>query len=678
MIERHGVTSTTGDSRWQRASSRANVSLIPQLDSKALNSHRDSVVESQDAISPVTLEASLEESTGGSSQQQSTGNSNDRQPSLHEPNASNGERTTHSSRVHDAPSNQDASNSQFLARKPSILKEDERVQASESSTATTVASKRCHQCQDLDEAQWHPQTCDGCVRASGNGMTISPSPCEKKGLSKKARPGLWCKDCLTLKGLPGEGNRTRRNAKHGCPDCATLREEAGLPRGKRKSAASSTPKGQGTSQAGRSQSEPGNSRSTPKKEAGLSRSNRKSATSLTRKGQGSSPAQEAQSEPRNSGATPKKAGLSQRATHKTFADIWQRQNGKTAQPASNKPGKLAVDSKQQHERNRGFDPSTESDDLDNPPKPIKNSTQVDVFGRPKDHPESVRQIQENFRRWEAQPPAAAGRSSDFFDEDGTPNRSSTAVPTAPAPYLAPLQMTVLPGTGQASGHSDRTLDPTLPMNDPSQVAGELQQPSRYEDHTEAMSHTPQMGDSIPSLENNNANGAQQQRPGEESGAFALSAPVPDPFPGAPSGPNEPQRNAGSLRDFMYPDPMEFSRPSTHFEDAMSDIERSRTFETSSPAPFDDDRRDTEWPIGFEASPASFDLSGMPESADPEPADPPATQRHPGMRDSSIDPMLSDVPTQLAASTSPANSSPAITNNNENNGEQDGEEEDMFD
>lgn len=378
--------------------------------------------------------------------------------------------------------------------------------------------------------------CDGCVRASSNGRAISPSPCEKKGPSKKARSGLWCKDCLTLKGLPGEGNRTRRNARHGCQDCATLREEAGLPRGKRKSAASSTPKGQGPSQARRSQSEPGNSRSTPKK-----------------------------------------AGPSQRATHKTFAAIWQRQNGKTAQPASNKPGKLAVASKQQHERKRGFDPSTESDDPDNPPEPIKNSTLVDVF---KDHSESIRRIQENFRRWKAQPPAAAGRSSDFFDEDGTP-------------FLA----------------------------------------------------------------NNNANGPQQQRSGQESDAFARSPPVPSPSPGAPSGPNEPQRNASSLRDFMYPDPMEFSRPSTRFEDAMSDIQRSRT---------------------FEASPAPFDFSGLPESATPAPADPPAPQRHPDVQDSLIDPRLLEVPLQPAASTAPANGSPATTNNNQNNGEQDGEEEDMFD
>lgn len=145
---------------------------------------------------------------------------------------------------------------------------------------------------------------------------------------------------MRIKTQPGIGGRTRRNAKHGCEECAKLRGEA-RPRGKRQAGHSSTSNGQGTPPA-------------------------------------------TQVRPRNSRPPPRWS----------LSFTWQKQNpGETAQSIRRKEWKLAAGSKQRQGQNRGFDPPTDSDDPDNPTKPNTDNPQVDFFGKPKDPSLSLHQIQ---------------------------------------------------------------------------------------------------------------------------------------------------------------------------------------------------------------------------------------------------------------------------------------------
>ncbi|KAI7775421.1 hypothetical protein LA080_006844 [Diaporthe eres] len=362
----------------------------------------------------------------------------------------------------------------------------------------------------LGEDQLELQKSDDCVFATGHGINECLPPSDKQTPSKTAGPAnatrKWCRDCIRLKTLPGENGRSRRNAKHGCLKCAELRGEAG-PRGKRQAGHSSTPNGQGNPPATQAQPEPGNSRPTPKKPLPLS-------------------------------------------------SIWQRQNpGETAQSVHRKEWKLAVPSKKRQEHIRGFDPGTESDDSDNPPKPNIDNPLVDIFGRPKAHSESV---------------------------------------------------------------------------------------------------------------------------------F-----VPSPSSGGPSDLNAIQGNASFPPSFTYPDPVEFSSISSHFDDATGIVDLSNDFENlsqmyseSTGGPSSGNMAPVNaWVSNTSdaSSPAPFDFSGMTGSANPTPTDPPVSQRHPGLRPLSIDPMLSGAPHQSRASPGPASSVPSATVNNQHN-ESPGTEggEDMFD
>lgn len=429
---------------------------------------------------------------------------------------------------------------------------------------------------------------------------------------------MWCEECTELKTKPGEDGRKRKNAKYRCKECAALREKAGLSRGKKQPAPPPTPSSHGTPPAGQARLEPGNSRSTPKK-----------------------------------------AEPSQTITVENLPAIWQRQNkGKTAQPASNKQWKLAVVPNQQQERNRGFDPGTESDEPNNPPECIKNSPVVDVFGKPKDHSEFIRQIQRNCRRWKAQPPAAAGPSADFLGDDGTLTNFGMPVHSAPFAQLAPRQVPDLPGTEQAARHPVLMIDPALSMNDPSQVAAEPHQRSRYE--VDIQVHTLQIDDPTSSLATNNASGPQQQQPGEESGALALLPPGPSPFLGAP----EPSTDILEAIT-TYPGPMEGSgepEETSYFDDAWDNIQRSNMFEN----------------LYRERSEERFDFRGINEPAAQATADPPAPRSHPDVQASLIDPRLSAAPPQPVSFPHLANSIPAISNNNQNNGEPDESLDDLFD
>ncbi|KAK7716303.1 hypothetical protein SLS64_003455 [Diaporthe eres] len=350
----------------------------------------------------------------------------------------------------------------------------------------------------LGEDQLELQKSDDCVFATGHGKKACLPPSDKQTPSKTAGPAnatrKWCDPCTLLKTLPGENGRSRRNAAYGCPGCAELRGEAG-PRGKRQAGHSSTPNGHGNSPAAQARPKPGNSRPTPKKPLPLS-------------------------------------------------STWQRQNpGETAQSVRRKQWKLAVPSKKRQEQNRGFDPGTESDDLDSPPKPNIDNPHVDIFGRPKAHSESIS--------------------------------------------------------------------------------------------------------------------------------------VPSPSSGGPSDPNAIQRNASFPPSFTYPDPMEFSSLSSHFDDATGGTELSIDFETLSPVDFESTGGPSSWnmaPVNARfsnnsgaSSPAPFDFSGMPGPSNPAPAAPPVFQHHPGLHPWSIDPLLSGAPQQSRASPGPASSVPSATVNNQNNG-----------
>lgn len=505
--------------------------------------------------------ASLEQSTEGSSQQQSAGNSNDRPTSLQTPDSRDGQPSPRDTTVQSAPPTPDAS----IHRSGELL-------------------KLCDRCQGLDEDQRDPQRCNDCVYASGDGETGTPHPSDPQTPSKTASPkkvpGVWCDDCTRLKTQPGEDGRTRRNAKYRCQKCAALREKAGLSRGKKSAGSSSTPDGQGTP-----------------------------------------PARQAPSKQGNSLPTPAKAGKRQAFTRKTVSAMWQKQNnGQSARPGSSKPWKLPVGSKQQQERNRGFDPSTESDDPDNLPKPNRSNPQVDEFGTPRDHSETIRQVQENVQRWDAQPPAAAFSGPNSLNEDSVSNQSS-----------------------------------------------------RYGNHTQPLQRTPQMDNYTSYPTTGNASGPQQRQPGEDARLFSLFPPEPPTYPGAPaypgapSGPSQLERNTGfpSPYRYTYPDPMELdgSSSSNHSIEDMwtlwlsdvgvpmhhSNFEPTGLSSTGNTAAYNQLYSNT----FVSSSPAPFDFPDVPGSANPAPAPAPAyplgSQRHPGLRPGSRDPTLSGAPRRPAAS-----------------------------
>lgn len=421
--------------------------------------------------------------------------------------------------------------------------------------------KLCARCRELNEDQRDPQECNDCVCASSDGEKGSPHPSNTQIPSKKASPkkvtSVWCDDCTRLKTQPGEGGRTRKNAKYRCQKCAALREKAGLTRGKKPAGSSPTPDSQGTS---------------PAKQA--------------RPGQG------------NSLPTPAKTGTGQAFTRKSFSVIRQRNHGQTAQPGSSKSWKLAVGSKQQQEQNRGFDPSTESDDPDNLPKPNRSNPQVDDFGKPRDHSETTRQVLENVRRWNAQPPAAAFSGPNFFNEDRESNQSS-----------------------------------------------------RYGNDTQTMRHTPQMDNFMSYPMTGNASGPQQQHPGEESRGFFLFPPEPPTYPGATTYPDPDPMELDTSRTFnafneedtwnlwssnasvpLYPSNLELPGLPSTGNTAGPNQMYSNPFAASSPPP--------------------SNFPGMPGPANPAPAYPSGSQRHPGLRPGSTDPTLSEAPRQPAASPPP--------------------------
>lgn len=318
--------------------------------------------------------------------------------------------------------------------------------------------------------------------------------------------------------------------------------------------------------------------------------------------------------------------------------MWQRQNnGNPAQPGSSKPWKLPVASKHQQERNRGFDPSTESDDPDNLPKPNRKNPLVDEFGKPRDHSETSRQAQENVQRRNAQPPAAAFSGPNSLNEDGVSNQSS-----------------------------------------------------RYGNHTQPMQLTPQMDSYTSYPTTGNASGPQQQHLGEESREFSLFPHEPPTYPGmpthpgapaypgaptypgastyprAPSGPNQPERNTGfpSPDRYTYPDPMELDGSSTsnHSNEDMwtlwlsnvgvplhhSNFEPPGLPSTGNTAASNQMYFNT----FVSSSPAPFNFPGVPGPANPAPAYPPGSQHHPGLLPGSTDPTLSEAPRQPAASPPP--------------------------
>ncbi|KAG6361376.1 hypothetical protein INS49_009603 [Diaporthe citri] len=288
--------------------------------------------------------------------------------------------------------------------------------------------------------------------------------------------------------------------------------------------------------------------------------------------------------------------------------------------------KLDVPSKQRQERNRGFDPGTESDDSDNPPKPNIDNPLVDRFGTQKDPSLSNRQIQ----------------SIQAIQGFGQPR---TTYPPQPPLH----QSSVVSGARHASFPPARTATSTLNTRSPSQVVGLPDQPSLYEDHPRPMD-TPRMYDFTSSLATNNASGPQQQRSGGRPGVFSLFPPVPSPSSGGPSYPNAIQGNASFSSAFTYPDPMECELYSTssHFDDAFDRTELFKEGEAllESDSTGGPSRGPTAVPTGrfhntFEApSPAQLDLSGMPGPANPAPANPPVCQRPAGLQPGSIDPLLS--------------------------------------
>lgn len=393
---------------------------------------------------------------------------------------------------------------------------------------------------------------------------------------------MWCDDCTRLKTQPGEGGRTRKNAKYRCQKCAALREKAGISRGKKPAGSSPTPDGQGTPSAKQATPKQGNSLPTPAK--------------------------------------------TQAFTSKKLSVMWQRKNNRnTAQPGSSKPWKLPVGSKQQQERNRGFDPSTESDDPDNLPKPNRKNPLVDEFGTPRDHSETIRPVQENVQRRNAQPPAAVFSGPNFSNGDSVSNQSL-----------------------------------------------------RYGNHTQPMQLTPQMDNYTSYPTTGNASGPQQRQPGEEYREFSLFPHEPPTYPGAPaypggptypgtpSGPNQLELNTGfpSPDRYMYPDPMELDGSSTsnHSNEDMwtlwlsnvgvplhhSNFEPTGLPSTRNTAASNQMYFNTFVP----SSPAPFNFPGMPGPANPAPAYPPGSQHHPGLLPGSTDPTLSEAARQPAASPPP--------------------------
>lgn len=316
--------------------------------------------------------------------------------------------------------------------------------------------------------------------------------------------------------------------------------------------------------------------------------------------------------------------------------MWQRQNnGNTAQPGSSKPWKLPVASNQQQERNRGFDPSTESDDPDNLPKPNRKNPMVDEFGTPRDPSETIRPVQENVQRRNAQPPAAVFSGPNFSNGDSVSNQSL-----------------------------------------------------RYGNDTQTIRHTPQLDNYTSYLTTGNANGPQQRHPGEESREFSLFPHEPPTYPGAPaypgapthpgaptylgaptypgtpSGPNQLELNTGFPSPYTYPDPMELDDSSTsnHSNEDMwtlwlsnvgvplhhSNFEPPGLPSTGNTAASNQMYFNT----FVTSSPAPFNFPGMPGPANPAPAYPPGSQHHPGLLPGSTDPTLSEAPHQPAASPPP--------------------------
>ncbi|KAG6365123.1 hypothetical protein INS49_006730 [Diaporthe citri] len=132
---------------------------------------------------------------------------------------------------------------------------------------------------------------------------------------------------------------------------------------------------------------------------------------------------------------------------------------------------------------------------------------------------------------------------------------------------------------------------------------------------------------------------QQQQSGEILGAFNLIPSLPSSSFGAPSGPNIIQSNTGSSNALAYPDPTSCALSWTP-NDANGDKELSNAYEALSPMGYGS----TGGPTAVDIyNTAPFDFSGMPGSVDPAPADPPASQRRPGLQPGSIDPILSGAP-----------------------------------
>ena len=265
-----------------------------------------------------------------------------------------------------------SNNGQPTATKSSPLNKAKQAQSSTISTATAANSKKsvnqsgklvklCKSCQDLDAGERELRECNDCAYASGNGKKRGHYLSDQQTPSKTARPtkapGVWCDDCLKRKTEPGEEGRTRRNAKWACKDCAKLREEAGLSRGRRNAGLSPTPSRPGA---------PG--------------------------------PRQGRSKPRNLQPTPEP---SQAAIRAAFSSQWEKQNnGESSQSSRRKGWMLAVPRKPQQQQTRGDELSTESDDPDNRPKPIVNNADVDSFRTPIDRSNST-------SRWNEQPPHAA-------------------------------------------------------------------------------------------------------------------------------------------------------------------------------------------------------------------------------------------------------------------------------
>lgn len=337
------------------------------------------------------------------------------------------------SKLQNAPVERDAPFPQSAPSEFSLLTKGGRGQAGTTSTPTKrpraqsgETSEPCKRRQIHDAGQRKPDDDGHCVDVSG-------TPTSQQSPTKTARPAkvtnVWCEACTILKQKPSETGRKRNNAKHHCPDCAKAREEAGITHGKSQTGTPATPK-------------------RPRTQA----------------------AKQAGPKPRDSRTLPEMMSLSQAALQKALPSIYQSKNGGEAtKSTSSKSWTLAVPKKQQQPKFCDFEPDTDSDDPDNLPKPTVAKHPLGVNGNPGHHSESTRQI------LKVQPPATAGPSADFFDDDGRPKRFGE--PAAPS---VPHQTGVSPWTKQAQGTPVSTPYPAQLVMDPHQVAAETAEPSQFE------------------------------------------------------------------------------------------------------------------------------------------------------------------------------------------------------